>query len=349
MITLLVFMVVFSVIIFAHEFGHFIVGKLARVRVDEFGFGYPPRLFTIGTWGGTTYTINVIPIGGFVKMGEDDPSRPDSLASKSMGIRALAFFAGSFMNLVLAIICYIVVALLGQQYLVGQVVIEEIVPDSPAAMAQLQVGDEIVAINDHIVQNNWDLRQATQMAAGEKVSLTVRRNGERLTVSLVPRTQYPAGQGPMGVTIGLRNPKAVTIRYSIWEAIPISLQRSWQTLTLIVEGIAGMIRGTIPPDVTGPIGLFQVTGEVARSGFSNLLELMALISINLFLVNLLPFPPLDGGHLLFIALEALRGKRIEPQREGLVHFVGMVILLILMLLISYQDLLRLIRGDSVLP
>jgi len=348
--TLLVFVLLFGVMIFVHELGHFLVGKLAGVWVDEFGFGYPPRLFSLGKWKGTEYTVNALPVGGFVSMGEEDTSRPDSLANQSGRVRALVFAAGPFMNLILAVVCYILVFMFGQQQWIGRVVIKDIAADSPAAVAGLKAGDEIVQINDVKIESTWDLHRETQLAAGREVTLVVQRGAERLTFAMVPRPRPPAGQGPLGVVITLDDARVVTVRYPIWQAIPASLLRTGETLAMIVGGLWRMIRGTIPADVTGPIGLYQVTGEVARSGWVNLLDLTALVSVNLFLINLLPLPPLDGGRLLFIALEVVRGgRRIEVQKEGIVHRIGMLILLALMFLIAYKDLLRLIRGESFLP
>jgi regulator of sigma E protease len=350
MVTLLAFIVLFGLVVFVHELGHFAAGKLGGARVDEFGFGYPPRLFSLGKWHGTEYTINALPIGGFVKMGEEDLSRPDNLASKSKKVRTAVYLAGPFMNLLLAALCYIIVFMFGQKLWTGRVVIQDIAANSPAALAGLQKGDQIAEINDMLVQSTLDIHDAVTASLGRSVTLTILRGEERLSISLVPRANPPAGQGAMGVAITLQDAVAQTVRYPIWQAVPAGIARAFETLALIVDGLVGMVRGTVPADVTGPIGLYQVTGEVAKTGWANLFELCALVSVNLFLLNLLPIPPLDGGHLLFIAIEALRGgKRIEPQREGLVHFIGMVVLLALMVLVTYKDFIRLMSGQSLLP
>ena len=350
MVTLLAFIILFGVVVFVHELGHFAAAKLGGVRVDEFGFGYPPRLFSLGKWHGTEYTINALPIGGFTKMGEEDASRSDSLASKSKKVRAAVYLAGPFMNLLLAALCYIVVFMFGQKLWTGRVIIQDIAADSPAALAGLQKGDQIVQVNDVLVQSTLDLRDVVSSSLEREVVLTIQRGEERLTVPLVPRANPPTGQGAMGVAINLQDPVAQTVRYPIWQAVPAGILRAFETLGLIVDGLVGMVRGTVPAEVTGPIGLYQVTGEVAKSGWANLFELCALVSVNLFLLNLLPIPPLDGGHLLFVVIEVLRGgKRVEPQKEGLIHFIGMVVLLALMVLVTYKDFVRLMSGQSLLP
>jgi len=346
----LAFAFLFSAIVFVHEFGHFIVAKLFGVRVDEFGFGYPPRLFSLGTWKGTEYTINALPVGGFVKFGEDDTSRPDSMGSQSKMVRALSFAAGPLMNLLLAVVCYTLVFMFGQQQWLGRVIIKDIAADSPAAVAGLQAGDEVLQINDVQIESTWDLRRETEAFASREITLLVQRGTERLTFTMIPRARPPAGQGPLGVVINLEDARTITLRYPIWQAVPASLLRIVDNLAMIVGGLVRAIRGAVPLDVTGPIGLYQVTGEVAKSGWVNLVGLIGLVSVNLFFINLLPFPPLDGGHILFIVLEVVRsGRRVEIKKEGLVHFVGMIILLALMLLVTYRDVLRLIRGESILP
>ena len=346
----LAFLILFGVVVFVHELGHFAVGKLARVRVDEFGFGYPPRLFTLGTWGGTAYTINAIPIGGFVKMGEEDDSRPDSMANQRWPVRAAAFLAGPLMNLFLAALCYLVIAMFGQQVYSGRVVIEQIAPNSPAQAAGLQVGDQIIAVNEVEVGNTLELSQRVGLSVGTETRLLIERQGQRLSVVLVPRVDPPEGEGAMGVGVALSNIEVTTVRYPLGEAIPQSVRRTVSTVTALVEGLVGMIAGRVPAEVTGPVGLYQFTGEVAKTGWANLMDLAALVSINLFILNLMPFPPLDGFRLLLILVELLRGgRRVTPHLEGVVNAVGMIILLALMLLISYQDVVRLISGQPLLP
>lgn len=347
LITLLAFLVLFSVLVFAHELGHFGVAKLFGVRVDEFGLGYPPRLFSLGTWKGTEYTINAVPFGGFVRMGEEDAERPDSLGSQKWYIRAAAIAAGPVMNLVLAVICFNIVFMLGQWYAVGNVIIADVAPNSPAEAAGLQVGDEIIEMNGIRIVDSLQLQQQTDASAGKEATLVVQRGSRLVTVSLVPRLHPPKDEGRMGIQI---RRETELIRYPIWRAIPAAVRRTGEILNMIVAGFAGMIRGTVPADVAGPVGIFQATSAFAKSGLASLLEWAAFLSINFFLVNLMPFPGLDGGHLVFILLQGIRGgKRIEPRKESAVHLVGMLILMAFMAFVLYRDILRLIQGDTFMP
>ena len=347
-ITIAAFLLLFGLVIFVHELGHFVVGKLAGVHVEEFGFGYPPKLFSLGTWRGTEYTVNAVPLGGFVRMGEEDDTRPDSMANQPWYIRASAYLAGPLMNLFLALVCYFVILVFGQQMYVGQVLIEEVAPNSPAQAVGLQPGDQVLSINDVEVESTLDLSRETMLSAGTEVTLTVQRDGETRQFSLVPRVDPPEGQGAMGVMIRMENVETVTVQYPLGQAIGRAFQRTWNTFRLIIDGFVGMIRGSVEPDVTGPVGLVQVTGEVARTGWVNLVELGALVSVNLFILNLLPFPPLDGFRILIVAVEVIRGKRVPPQKEGVINAIGMLILLALMFLITYRDIVRWISGESIL-
>lgn len=344
------FLVLFGLVVFSHEFGHFIVAKLARVRVEEFGFGYPPRLFSLGTWKGTEYTINALPIGGFVKMGEEDDSHPDSMANKPWYIRASAYLAGPLMNIVLALVLYMMVAMFGQQSVTGTIVIDQVAPGSPAQVAGLLTGDQVLAINGTTVNNTLELSQQTQLAAGTEVKLLIDRNGEQLTVTLVPRVHPPAGEGAMGIRIGMQNIQTETLRYPIWQAIPQAIHSTGNTLKLIVASFVGMIRGSVAPDLIGPVGLVQVTGEVAKAGWVNLLDLGGLLCINLFILNLLPIPPLDGFRIFLILIEVVRGgRRIQVKTESAVNAIGMVLLLAFMLLVTVKDVIRFASGQSFLP
>lgn len=347
---LLAFLFLFGMVIFMHELGHFVVGKLAGVHVEEFGFGYPPRLLSLGTWKGTEYTINALPLGGFVKMGEEDDTRPDSMGNQPWYVRAVAFVAGPLMNLILAILCYALIFMFGQQIVSGNIVIDEIAPGSPAQMVGLQPGDNVLAINGMRVQNTLELSQETQLAAGTQITLLVERDGQELTFELVPRARPPEGEGAMGIRISMQNIQRETVRFSLWEAVPAAFKRTANTLRMIVAAFAGMIRGSVAPDVAGPVGLIQVTGEVARLGWVNVIDLTALVSINLFILNLLPFPPLDGFRILLILVELLRGgRRIHVKTETAVNTIGMMLLLGLMLLVTIRDVIRLASGQSFLP
>ena len=349
--TIIAFLLVFSLLVFVHELGHFTVAKLAGIRVEEFGLGYPPRLLTIARRGDTEYTINAIPFGGFVRMlGEEDPSQPDSFAAKSKLARTGTLLAGPLMNIVLAFVLFIGVGLIGFDIPIGSVAIIGVAPGSPAAGADLQEGDIILSIDSLTVRNTYDLVQYTNERLGEEIALSIKRGEETMPVRLTPRLEPPANEGAMGVMIQTVDIVGTDkLRYSLGETIPIAGRMIVGVISAIFSGVAGMIQGVIAPDIAGPIGIAAVTGEVAKAGLIALTQFTAFLSIQLAIFNLLPFPGLDGGRLAFIALEALRGgKRVAPEKEGLFHLVGLAILIGLMLIVSYQDVARLLNGQPIL-
>ena len=345
------FVGVLVVLIVFHELGHFVAAKALGVRVLEFGLGYPPRLFGVQR-GETLYSINLVPLGGFVRMqGENDPSEPRSLASKGVGTRFVILTAGPVMNLLLPIVIFTLIFALPQRALAGTVVIEEVAPDSPAAVAGLLPGDEILSIDGHPVENNADVAYALQLRLGARTSWEVQRGNETLTFSVIPRWNPPEGQGATGVRITTEELQQVTRRYTWWHAVPMSAQRVVEMLVLFKNEVYRWIIGASAPQLAGPVGIAQMTGEVARAGgVMSLMEFTALLSINLAILNILPIPMLDGGRLVFVAIEFVgRGRRVPPEKEGLVHLIGFILLIGLAIVITYFDILRVARGESFLP
>lgn len=346
--SILAFAGVLILLVIAHELGHFITAKLSGVVVQEFGLGFPPRLFAI-KWRGTEYSLNALPIGGFVKMlGEEDPSEPGSLASKSIPIRLVVLAAGATMNALLPIVLFSISFMVPQQVAVGQVEVQKVQPGSPAELAGVQPGDRILEINDRRIQNSRDLAYNIQLNLGSPTTLLVETQGQRHPVRLVPRWNPPEGEGATGMLIDMANPQVVLQAYPFWEAVPLGVRTSFDTFTLAKNEITGwFVRGQAPR-IAGPIGIAQMTGEVVRFGWVPLLEFTALISMNFAVINILPLPALDGGRIFFVLIEAVRrGKRIPPEREGFVHLVGFVLLLALMAIISYFDIMRIIRGEDL--
>jgi len=351
LVTIVAFLVIFSVVVFIHELGHFAVAKLAGTKVEEFGFGYPPRLLRIAKRGDTEYTINAIPIGGFVRVVSDDnPTDPRSMARRSPWVRGAFLLAGPFMNVVLAALLFALSFAMGVLMPVKGpgVGVYEVALNSPAAQAGLQVGDTILAVDGQAVNSVPDLQQRIQARLDQDVALVIQRNGKVLSqpIHLVPRSVHPENEGAMGIVTG---DPLQRVSHPIWQAIGLGLQRTGLTAVSIIAGLVAMVRGEVPADLTGPIGIAQMTAQVAKSGLAQLVEWTAFLSINLFIINLLPFPALDGGRLVFVVLEILRGgRRIDPQKEGVVHLLGIVVLLGFFLVISYFDLARLVEGARVI-
>ncbi|MBM3142463.1 MAG: site-2 protease family protein [Chloroflexi bacterium] len=350
-LTTVSFIGILVVLVFAHEFGHFITAKLARVKVEEFGIGFPPRIISFKR-GETTYSLNAIPLGGFTKMlGEEDPTLPGSLASKSIPIRFLVLSAGSLMNILLPVLLFTISFMIPHNMLHEKVQIQEVAPGSPAQIAGIEPGDTILTINDRPVKNRGDVGYLIQLNLGLEVNILLQR-GElgKQEVDVKPRWNPPPGQGATGITIIGVDSTIVRESYPFWKAIPSSIVRCREILVLFRNEVAGwFIRGT-SPQLAGPIGIAELTGEMAKAGLSPLLAFAALISINLAIINLFPFPGLDGGRLIFVALEWVRrGKRISPKREGLVHLIGFIVLILLIVIVSYYDITRIIKGENLLP
>ncbi len=351
LITIVAFLIILSVLVLAHELGHLATAKLSRVKVEEFGMGFPPRIFGIRL-GETVYSLNAIPFGGFTKMlGEEDPTFPGSLASKSHATRFLVLVAGSLMNILLPILLFSISLMIPHDVRLEKVQIKEVAQESPAQQAGIETGDLILKIDDRQVKSRSDVGYLIQLKLGSSADIVLQKaDGTQREVTVTPRWNPPAGQGAIGIMISGVDSTVARELLPFWEAIPQGARKCWEVLILFRNEIFGwFIKGT-SPQLTGPIGIAQLTGEVAKSGISSLLEFTSLISISLGIFNLFPFPGLDGGRIVFVAVEWLRrGKRIHPKKEGLIHLVGFVMLLVLILFITYFDVLRIIQGGSILP
>ena len=371
MITFLIFLGILSILILVHEAGHFFTARAFGVKVLEFGMGYPPRLFSIKR-GDTVYSLNALPLGGYVKlMGEEDPTHPESLAGKGALTRFTVLSAGAFMNFILPIILFTFISMVPQNHYEGRVLIDGVAEASPADVAGLQRGDIVLKVDGHPVSNTQEISYRIKLQLGDESTWTVMRPERLITgtfglssepgltqplirdtipyeISLVPRWKPPAGEGNAGVQIRTIEGQLISRSDSLWAAIPNGFVRMWEMLVLFKNEVTGWIIGSNSPQLAGPIGIAQVTGEVARAGWQPLVELTALLSLNLAILNILPIPALDGGRIMFVAIEWVRrGKRISPEREGLVHLVGFTVLIGSIIIISYFDIIRIIQGGSL--
>ncbi len=349
LLTITSFLGVLILLVFVHEFGHFIAAKLAKIKVEEFGIGFPPRLLSFRR-GETTYSLNAIPLGGFTKMaGEEDAAIPDGLASKSIPVRILVLTAGSLMNIVLPIVLISASLMIPHNMAIEEVYIQEVAPNSPAKAAGIEPGDRLISINNRPVNNRGDVVYLIQLHLGSEVRMLIQKsNGSQQEVYVVPRWKPPEGEGATGILLAAKNTTTKQEAYPFWKAIPGSFVHCWEILILFKNEIVGwIIRGT-SPQLTGPIGIAGLTGQVAKAGLSPLLEFTALISINLAIINLFPFPGLDGGRLIFVFLEWVRrGKKISPKKEGLIHLIGLAVLLALIVIVSYYDITNIINNNSI--
>jgi len=350
-VTIIIGLVVLSVILLSHELGHFISAKATGVKVEEFGLGFPPRLISF-KWGETRYSLNAIPFGGFNKLtGEEDPKDPRSLAGKKRGVRLLILSAGSLMNILLALILFSVSYMIPYEVMSGQIIVEEVAPNSPAAIANIEAEDIILSVNDQSTRNNIELQQQIMVNLGKDISLLIQHpDSTQESVHLVPRWEPPEGEGAIGVSIKTINATTIIQRYPLWQVVPLGAARLVKTVGLWVDGLVSMFSGKVSTSVIGPVGLVQLSGEAAQFGIIPLLEIAALISLILGIMNLLPLPAIDGGRITFLFLEWVRrGKRISPKREGIIHAIGFALLLVASIAFAYQDIIRIINGESLLP
>lgn len=307
----------------------------------------------------TEYSINWIPLGGYVRMvGEEDPTDPGSFASKSKKIRFAVLVAGSLMNLVTAVVFFTLTSMsgvpepvtgtniAGEQAPIAQTVVTEVIPDTPAAAAGLQAGDIIVGDGEIEFNHIGDLIYYVDQRKGQTISLQVKRDGQILTTELTPRVDPPEGQGAMGVGISYEDTEVELTYYPVHRAFVRGLQQTGEYIALTFYLPVAIIQNIIPAEAarpTGPVGIYQQTGSavdaaVQRDWWFPILWLTAILSTALAITNLLPLPALDGGRIMFVLIEAVRGKRIAPEKEGAIHFIGLALLLMLMLVISYYDI-----------
>ena len=351
LITTLSFLGVLIVLVIAHECGHFFTARAFGVRVDEFGLGFPPRLFSMKR-GKTLYSINAIPLGGFVKLaGEEDPSVPGSLAGKRAGVRILVLAAGSLMNFLLPLLLFSIAFMVPHNVVSGEVLVKEVVPSSPAAQAGIEAGDTILSIDDNLVRNIGDVHRYIQLNLGKEVAVAVEHaDSTQEALQVIPRWRPPEGQGATGIMVGISNTTIVRQHYPFWQAIPMGIGECIEAFVLFKNIIISMIIGAAPVILGGPVAIAQITGDAARAGFSSLLEFTAFFSINLAIINIFPLPALDGGRIAFVLMEWVRrGKRVSPKTEGMIHAIGFFMLIAAMLAITYQDIIRIIAGESLIP
>ncbi len=341
------FFIVLTPVVLIHELGHFTAAKLSNIRVEEFGFGLPPRALKIAERNGTIYSLNWIPLGGFVRpSGEDDPNVEGGFASASKRARLFVLFAGAGANFIAAIVIFWFALMLGPP----AVAVGDVEPNSPALAAGLIAGDVFLEANGTRIENTSVLVDMVQSYAGEPVELLISRAGEQKIITLVPRVEGeydPAVEGPIGVSLTAAT-GGERISQNPLEAASGSLGFMWEYVSLYGRLPSMLLSGEITPAEARPVsvvGISQIAGQAAEASASSrnlypILTMAAFINVALGLTNLLPIPALDGGRIMFILVEAVRGRRIEPEREGMVHVIGMLLMLGLMVFMIFQDIVN---------
>lgn len=359
MTTILIFLIVLSLLVFVHELGHFAVAKWSGMRVDEFGFGFPPRLFSYKK-GGTEYTINLIPLGGFVKIhGESGEDRmdSDSFAGKPIWKRFLVLIAGVAMNILLAWVLLSAGFMAGLPAIIddsdfdfaaisdAHVEVLFVLPDSPAERAGMLLGDRITAIDGASIMDSDHAREQIGLVPeGVEATFTVDRNGESRDLYIKPELidNGLVAIGTQLATVGMVKYSPIE---SIWYGGKATVNLTYATAIGFADLIQGLVKGNGAGDaVAGPIGIAVLTGEIVDLGFVYLVHFAAMLSINLAILNIIPFPALDGGRIFFLAIEAVRRRPTTARIEGMTHAIGFGLLMILVVLVTYKDIVNLISG-----
>ena len=356
LLSLLVFVAVFALVVFIHEFGHFVVARLLKVEVEEFGFGLPPRLTRLFRWKGTDFTLNWLPIGGFVRpKGENDPSIAGGLAAASPWTRLAVLFAGPTMNLLLGVVVFSLLFFNIGVPDYSQVQIGDVLTGSPAAQAGIKIDDIVVTANGITIRDASQLHDIIYASLDQPIELTLRRGGETVTLTAVPSSTRPPAQGALGISMGpaLVRPGS-TIQSVQYGAVAVYAQAR---LLLLLP--AQILRGQLSPQegrLVGLKGIYDLFGQAVSRDIQSraappaapgsaatqtptyfTLQLIGILTISLGVLNLLPFPALDGGRILFVLPELILRRRIPPEWENRINAVGMALLLLLMVYVNVMD------------
>ena len=349
-ISIIEFILALGTIILLHEFGHFIVGRLCKIDVEEFGIGYPPRLFKLFTWKGTLFTLNWIPFGGFCRFkGEEDPENNGGLAGANKWAKLGTFLGGPFMNLIFASVLFaFVISQIGSPQ-TNIIEVKEVVSGSPAAFAGLSAGDIILEANSQKIISADLLTTITHQNLGKEITLLIGHSDQQVKIQITPRINPPEGEGPMGVTLGY---PIQTINF--FQAVPNGLQTTAQIGEQLLMLPIMLIRGQVDTSqarLISPLGIYDIYAQVRtegtqfpnydpKIGFLNIVSFFGMISAALGFSNLLPIPALDGGHILFVLPEIFLNKKVPAKFENMVQSIGFTVLLVIMAYVFIQDFIN---------
>jgi len=344
MLTTVAFIFVFSILIFFHEFGHFIAAKLSGVKVHKFAFGFGPKIFGF-TKNQTEYLICLIPLGGYVKMAGEMGQEEDKetlgevpedqrFNKKSLGIRALIVALGPFMNIATAVVIFSLIFFVNGIPVVTNYV-STVIENGPAEQAGILPGDKIIAVNSTKMEDPNKIANIINNSSGEELQITLDREGYAIEIFVIPEYDDNYKKGLIGITFEVSVEKI-----NIFAAFSKGLITTGNIIQLIFSNTIEMITGKIPVEIAGPLGIAKMTGEAARLGFVNLLYFTAILSIFIGLFNLLPIPILDGGHIIILAIEKIRGKPLEAEKISFMYLIGISIMVIIFIIATYKDILR---------
>jgi regulator of sigma E protease len=375
--TLLSFALILGFLIFVHEMGHFLVARMMGVKAEEFGFGFPPRIIGVvynekhKKWEivrgsknlkrkNTIYSINWIPLGGFVKiLGEDGLKKgkekdPQNFVNKAIWKKIFILAAGVMMNFLAAALILSVVFKMGSPEAVeenfpvsenSRVHIVAVAPGSPAESMGIEIGDEVVKIisgNDvKIIQKTEDVVSFLKDRGGEEIIMKIKRGDDVYRLRGIPRENAPPEEGALGIALT----RTEIVSYPLLDSIKMGFLATWEMTKAIVQALGGMLHdlissGKVKGDVSGPVGIVVFANQAAEMGFVYLLQFAAILSINLAIINILPIPALDGGRILFLLIEKLKGSPLPPNFEQKVHFTGFYLLILLMIFVTVRDVFK---------
>lgn len=373
MLTAIVFIITLGLLIFVHELGHFVIARRNGIKAEEFGFGFPPRIFGFVKQGkkwklikgnqlieskNTVYSLNWIMLGGFVKIkGEDgmEKKAKDSFAGKSAWVRIKVLAAGVVMNFALAWLAFSIAFMVGIPQAVDSditmkdtsIQISQVIPESPAEKMGIKPADQIIKCEMNIPackENFKNIEQVQKIindGKGSEIALKVKRGNEFLTLRGTPRVDYPADQGPLGISLA----QTAVVSYPWYEAVYQGFKMTLNVMKLIVVTFYDIIHNLIvgekvAVDVSGPIGIAVVAKQFTDLGFAYIMQFIALLSINLGIINAFPFPALDGGRILFILIEKIKGSPVSQKVEQIIHNFGFIFLILLMVFVTFRDVLK---------
>jgi len=356
---MVIFILALSILVLVHEFGHFFAAKITGVRVEEFGLGLPPKFFSKKKWG-TVWSLNWLPIGGFCKLYGEDPTTDPSGQSDGQGGNAgfsfqnknpwqkgLIVLGGVLMNLVLAVVIFAVVyTILGIPVETDRVRIIGVAKDSPAEAIGLKIGDVVIAVGDKELKKSAELTNEVAKFKGGKVEMRIDRGGEMELLVVAVREKAPEGQGLLGLVISNTEMRKIKW-YEFYKGIGAGFKEAYFWGKIIFDGVTKMVgglwQGQVPKDVSGPIGMYQATSSIRMNqGILAVIHFFGVVSVNLAIVNVLPFPALDGGRIIFVFYELISRRRANQKFELMVNNLGMLVLLSLIALITFGDVYRLI-------
>lgn len=375
-ITIIVFFAILGLLVLAHELGHFVVARKSGVRVEEFGFGLPPRIFGFykdetGKWRpvglktkaapNTIYSLNWIPLGGFVKIkGEQGEAATDldSFCHKSVLRRIWIISAGVLMNIVLAAILLSIGLTIGSPQFINEkdlpalaqvretkIMILEVLADSPAKQAGLMIGDKIISIDGQSFSNISQFQQYIDQKVGVATTVVFERQGKILTKEIIPQILSETQRGGLGIALAQTAIVSYPWYVAWWYGIIEALKMVWGVILafyLVIKNL--IISKQFIAEVYGPVGIATLVGGAVQLGFLYVLQFTATLSVIIAVINFLPFPALDGGRVLFLAIEGVRGKAINPKFENLMHNIGFALLMLLVLIVTFRDITRISSG-----